>query len=228
MSKKKQKQDESGFETVEHALTRTEQYVEENKKSLSIILAVILGIVGVYLAYNRFILEPKEFEAQSQIFRAEQYFEQDSFLLALEGDGDAYGFIDIIDEYGITNTGNLAHYYAGICYLRLNEYEDAIEHLKKFDSNDKIVSLVAMGAIGDAYVELDDLDEAISFYEEATSKHKNEFITAIYLKKLGLTYEETENYKKALAAYEKIKREFPNSEEARDIDKYIQAAKMKL
>lgn len=228
MSKKKKTHDESGFETVEHALTRTEQYVEENKKSLSIIIAVILGIVGVYLAYNKFLLEPKENEARSQIFRAEQYFEKDSFLLALEGDGDAYGFIDIIDEYGITNTANLAHYYAGICYLRLNDYEEAIEHLKKFDSNDRIVSLIAMGAIGDAYVELDDLDEAISFYEEAVSKHKNEFITAIYLKKLGLVYEERDNYKKALAAYEKIKKEYPNSEEARDIDKYIQAAKMKL
>ncbi len=228
MSKKKKTHDESGFESVEHALTRTEQYVEENKKSLSIILAVILGIVGVYLAYNKFLLEPKENEAQAQIFRAEQYFERDSFLLALEGDGDAYGFLDIIDEYGFTNTANLAQYYAGICYLRLNEYEDAIEHLKKFDSNDKIVSLIAMGAIGDAYVDLDNLDEAISFYEEATSKHKNEFITAIYLKKLGLVYEETDNYKKALAAYEKIKKEFPNSEEAKDIDKYIQAAKMKL
>ena len=228
MSKKKKTHEESGFETVEHALTRTEQYVEENKKSLSIILAVILGIVVVYMAYNKFLLKPQETEAQSQIFRAEQYFEKDSFLLALEGDGDAYGFIDIIDEYGITNTANLAHYYAGICYLRLGDYEQAIEHLKKFDANDKIVSLIAMGAIGDAYVELDDLDEAISFYEEATSKHKNEFITAIYLKKLGLVYEETDNYKKALAAYEKIKKEFPNSEEARDIDKYIEAAKLKL
>ena len=228
MSKKKKTHEESGFETVEHALTRTEQYVEENKKSLSIILAVILGIVVVYMAYNKFLLKPQETEAQSQIFRAEQYFEKDSFLLALEGDGDAYGFIDIIDEYGITNTANLAQYYAGICYLRLGDYEQAIEHLKKFDSNDKIVSLIAMGAIGDAYVELDDLDEAISFYEEATSKHKNEFITAIYLKKLGLVYEETDNYKKALAAYEKIKKEFPNSEEARDIDKYIEAAKLKL
>ncbi|MBA7524524.1 Cell division coordinator CpoB [subsurface metagenome] len=228
MSKKKNAQHESGFETVEHALTRTEQYIEENKKSLSIIIAVIIGIIGIYLGYNKFILNPKENEAQAQIFRAEQYFERDSFLLALEGDGDAYGFIDIIDEYGITKTANLAYYYAGICFLRLGDYEDAIEHLKKFDSNDKLVSLIAMGSIGDAYVELDDLDEAISFYEEAVSKNKNDFITAVYLKKLGLVYEEINNYKKALAAYEKINKEYPESEEARDIDKYIQAAKMKL
>ena len=228
MSSKKKETHQDQFESVENALSKTEHYIEENQKSLTIIVAVIIIIVGGYLGYKRFVMTPKENEAQAQIFRAEQYFERDSFLLALEGDGDAYGFIDIIDEYGITNTANLAHYYAGICYLRLGDYEEAIEHLKKFDSNDKLISLVAMGAIGDAYVELDDLDEAISFYEEATGKNENEFITAVYLKKLGMIYEETENYKKALAAYEKIKKEFPNSEEARDIDKYIQAVKMKL
>ena len=84
------------------------------------------------------IFQPKEVDAQSQIFRAEQYFEKDSFKLAFEGDGDALGFNDIIDEYGVTETANLAHYYAGICYLRLGEYENAIDDLKSFDSNDRL------------------------------------------------------------------------------------------
>ena len=228
MSKKKRETHDPGFESVEHALTRTEQYIEENKKSLTIIVAVIVLVVGGYLLYNRVILLPKEQEAQSQIFRAEQYFEKDSFLLALEGDGDALGLIDIIDEYGITNTANLAQYYAGISYLRLGEYENAIEHLKKFDSNDKLVSVVALGALGDAYVELDDYEEAVSFYEKASNRNENDFTSAIYLKKAGLTYEALEDYKKALDAYSKIKTEFPNSAEARDIDKYIQAVKMKI
>ncbi|MBN1598777.1 MAG: tetratricopeptide repeat protein [Bacteroidales bacterium] len=228
MSKKKDAHHESGFETVESALTRTEQYIEENRKSLSIIITLIILVVGGYIAYKKLILGPKEIEAQSQIYRAEQYFEKDSFLLALEGDGDAYGFIDIIDDYSMTETGNLAQYYAGICYLRLGEYENAIEHLKNFDTNDRLVSTIAIGSIGDAYIELDELEKAVSFYEKAVSKNKNDFTTAIYLKKEGLAYEALGNYKKALAAYEQIKREFPNSDEARDIDKYIQVATMKL
>lgn len=175
MSKKKQEVHETGFEGVEHALTRTEQYIEENKKSLSIIVAAIILLVGGYLLYTKVILSPKEGEAQSQIFRAEQYFEQDSFLLALEGDGDALGLIDIIDEYGITNTANLAEYYAGISYLRLGEFENAIEHLKKFDSNDKLISVVALGSIGDAYVELGDYDEAVGFFEKAANKKQKRF-----------------------------------------------------
>lgn len=228
MSKKKSEAHESGFESVEMALGRTEHYIEENKKSLLIIVAVIFLVVGGYLLYKKAILMPKEIEAQTQIFRAELYFEKDSFLLALEGDGDALGLVDIIDEYSITNTANLAHFYAGISYLRIGEFESAIEHLKKFDSNDKLISVVALGAIGDAYVELDDYSKAVSFFEKASNKNKNDFTSAIYLKKAGLAYEALENYKKALDAYERIEIEFPNSDEAADIAKYIQAMKMKL
>lgn len=228
MSKKKVEPQDSGFEAVEHALSRSEQYIEENKKSLSIIISAIIVVVGGYIAYNKLILEPKEKDAQSQIYRAEQYFEADSLTLALEGDGDALGFIDIIDEYSMTNTANLAEYYAGICYLRLGEYENAIEHLKQFDSNDKLVSVIALGALGDAYVELSEYEEAISFYEKAANKNKNDLTSAIYLKKAGLVHEELEDYKKAVVAYEKIKKNYPNSDEARDIDKYIAAAQTKI
>jgi tetratricopeptide (TPR) repeat protein len=228
MSKKKVENQDSGFEAVEHALSRSEQYIEENKKSLTIIVAAIILVVGGYILYTRLILQPRENDAQSEIYRAEQYFEADSLLLALEGDGDALGFIDIIDEYSMTNTANLAEYYAGICYLRLGEYENAIEHLKQFDSNDKLVSVIALGALGDAYVELSDYEEAISFFEKAANKNKNDFTSAIYLKKAGLVYEALEDYKKAVASYEKIKKHYPNSDEARDIDKYIEAARMKI
>jgi tetratricopeptide (TPR) repeat protein len=228
MSKKQNIPHDSGFDTVEHALTKSEQYIEENKKSLTIIVAVIVIVVGGYLGYKKLLLGPKETEAQSQVFRAEQYFEKDSFRLALKGDGDALGFIDIIDEYGLTETANLSHYYAGICYLHMGEYENAIDNLKKFDSNDKLVSVIAIGALGDAYVELGKIDKAVTFYEKAANKNKNDFTSAIYLKKAGLVYEKLNNYKKALTTYEKIKQNYPKSDEAKDIDKYIQEVKMKI
>lgn len=228
MSKKKNKRHESGIENVEEALTRTEQYIEENKKSLTIIVTVIVAVVGVYLAYKKFYLAPKELEAQSQIYRAQQYFAKDSFNLALHGDGNALGFLDIIDDYGVTKTANLSQYYAGICYLRMGKYKDAIEHLKKFDSKDKLLSVISIGAIGDAYSELGNMDKAASFYEKAATKNKNKFTSPIYLKKAGLIYETQKDYKKALNAYESIKREYPNSDAGREIDKYIEEVKLKI
>jgi tetratricopeptide (TPR) repeat protein len=218
---------DTGFENVENALSRTEQYIEENQKSLTIIVSVIAVIVAVYLGYKRFYLAPAEKEAQAEMYMAEKYFEADSFRLALMGDGSYLGFIDIIDEYGVTKSANLAHYYSGICYLRMGDYEGAIEELKKFDANDVMIATIALGAIGDAYIELGELKEGLSFYIKAADRKKNDFTTPIYLKKAGLIYEELEEFDKAVQMYENIEKDYPESQEAFDIDKYITAARIK-
>lgn len=216
------------LESVENALSRTEQYIEENQKSLTIIVIAVAVIIAVYLGYKKFYLAPAEKNAQEEMFMAEKYFELDSFQLALDGDGSYLGFLDIINEYGVTKSANLSHYYAGVSYLRLGQYEDAIKHLKKFDSNDILVSTIALGAIGDAYVELGELDEAVSFFVKAAERKKNEFTSPIYLKKAGLVYENIGDLNKALDVYEKIEKLYPKSEEASDIQKYIAKVKVKL
>ncbi|MDY6800088.1 MAG: tetratricopeptide repeat protein [Bacteroidota bacterium] len=220
MSKKKVSE-ENQFESVENALSRTEHYIEQNQKSLTIIVLAIIVIVGGYLGYQRFIVSPKEKEAQSQMWMAEQYFARDSFNLALHGDGNYLGFLDIVDEYSITKSANLANYYIGISYLHLGQYEQAIEYLKAFESDDKMVAPIAYGAIGDAYMELDNTSEAMQYYEKAVNKSENEFTTPIYLMKVGFVHEQNQNYEKALEAYQTIKNDFPESAEGRQIDKYI-------
>ena len=220
MSKKKVS-DQDQFESVENALSRTEHYIEQNQKSLTIIVLAIIVIIGGYLGYQRLVVSPKEDEAQSQMWMAEQYFARDSFNLALHGDGNYLGFLDIVDEYSITKSANLANYYIGISYLHLEQYENAIEYLKAFESDDEMVAPIAFGAIGDAYMELDNPSEAIKFYEKAVNKSENEFTTPIYLMKLGFVYEQNEDYEKALEAYQTIKNEFSESAEGRQIDKYI-------
>jgi TolA-binding protein len=224
----KNEENPTGFQSVENALSRTEQYIEENQKSLSIIILAIIVVVGGYLGYKKFYLEPNNREAQAAMYVAEQYFEQDSFKLALEGDGANYGFLDITDEYSVTKTANLAHYYAGICYLRTGQYEDAIEHLEKFDAEDIMVASVALGAIGDCYMELNDKEEAASFYLKAGNRKKNSFTSPLYLKKAGLVFEDLQQYDKALKAYQTIDKKYPDTEEGRQIKKYITAVKIKM
>jgi tetratricopeptide (TPR) repeat protein len=225
---KKKKITDHGLENVENVLSKTEKYIEENQKSLTIIVIVIAAIIAGYLGYKKLFLEPTELEAQAEMYMAEKYFEADSFRLALEGDGSYLGFIDIIDEYGITKCANLSKYYAGICYLRLGEYEEAIENLKKFDSEDELVATVALGAVGDAYIELGQLEEGLEFYLKAAERKNNDFTSAVFLKKAGLVYEEMGEYKKALEVYERIESQYPKSEESRDIEKYITSVKIKM
>ncbi|MHC1704927.1 MAG: tol-pal system YbgF family protein [Tenuifilaceae bacterium] len=221
MTKEKKDAAENSVESLENALTRTERYIESNQKSLTIIVLAIVIVVGAYLGYKKLYLAPMEEKAQSQIFAAEQYFERDSFKLALNGDGNYLGLLDIIDKYGPTKSANLAFYYAGVSYRELGDFETAIKYLKKFNAGDLLVTPLAYGAIGDCYVELKNYKEGVNFYEKAVNYNSNDFTTPIFLKKSGLVYEELKDYKSAQKVYEQINEKYPKTTEARDIEKDI-------
>jgi len=143
---------------------------------------------------------------------------------ALYGSDVAYGFLDIIEEYGITEAANLAHYYTGISYLRLGQYEDAIEYLEDYDCKDIMVCAVAYGATGDAYMELGEVDKAISYYISAVDHTDNDLTAPVYLMKAARAHEEVGDYSDALALYNRIKEGYPNSNEGQLIEKFIARA----
>jgi len=209
---------------VEEALSKTEQFIEKYQKVLIIFVAAIVVIILAFYAYKKLYVAPMEKEALSQMFVAERYFEIDSLNRALYGDGNNLGFLDIIDEYGVSNAGNLARYYAGISFLKLGQYEDAIDYLKAFDKDDKIVSAMALGGIGDAYMELDEPETAVRYYMNAAGHNINNFSTPLFWLKAGWTYEMLGDYDEAVELYNKIYKEYPRSSEAREIEKYIARA----
>jgi len=223
MSKKTTKETDIILD-VQEVYTKTEHFIEDNKKVISIITLAIIAIVALYFGYKKLYIAPMEIEAQSQLFMAEKYFEKDSLQKAINGDGLNPGFIDIIADYSGTKSANLAHYYLGICYRNTGEYELAIDELKKFSSDDVMVSAIALGAIGDSYMELNDLENAISYYKKAATHQENELTSPIYCFKTGLAYEENKDYASALENYNKIKTDYPDSKEAQTIDKYIARA----
>ena len=206
---------------VEEAFSKTELFIEKNQKIILIVLVAMVVVVLGFFGYKKLYLAPREAEAQSQMFMAEKYFEADSLNKALNGDGNYLGFLDIIDQYGITKSANLAHYYAGICFLKKGDFEKAIEQLKEFDSEDEFVGPMANMAIGDAYMELKQVDKAVDFYLKAADQRKNEFTSPVCLQKAGWAYEELGKYEKALEVYKRIKEDYPRSNEAREMPKYI-------
>ena len=225
---KKKDSTEERIEAVESALSKTEQFIESNQKILTYVIVGIIVVILLFFGFKKFISGPREKAAQTAMFKAEYYFEKDSLDLALNGDGESNGFLDIIDDYGFTKSGNLARYYAGVCYLNKGEYQKAIDYLKKFDGDDLIVSGMASGAIGDAYMSLNNTTKAIDYYLDAADNKPNDFVSPVYLMKAGWAYEIMGNWKEAKAVYERIKKEFPQAREARDIDKYIARTKANL
>ena len=225
---KKTTRAEENIQAVEEALGKTEQFIEDNQKPILIVVGVIVLIVLVFFGLQRFYLVPKEKSAQEQIFMAEYYFEIDSLDLALNGDGINPGFINIIDDYKFTLTANLAHYYAGIIYMKKEDYQTAIDFLEGFDGDDQIIGPMSLGAIGDCYLQLDNPNAAVSYYLKAAEVSENEFTSPVFLMKAGWTYEILDEYSNAIKIYKKIKEDFPKSTEAREMEKYIARAEGKF
>ncbi|CAI8338850.1 MAG: Uncharacterised protein [Polaribacter sejongensis] len=232
--------DESEFETagvlntLEETASKSEQWIEKNSKALFYALVAIVVLFLAFLSYTKYIVDPNETEASNELAFPRKYFNEaatagagiDSLLtLGLEGADGKYGFLDIATSFSGTAAGNLANYYAGVSYLKMKEYDKAIDYLSKFDSDDEILGPVSLGAIGDAFADINQPEEALSYYEEAANKKNNDFTTPLFLFKAGQIAIELKKFDKAEDLFTKIKKNYAKSDQGRDIEKYIAAAK---
>ncbi len=225
---KEKAQHTDNLEELESALTKTEQFIEDNQKIITYVIGAVILVVAGYLGFNKFYLQPKEKEAQSQMFMAVDYFEKDSFNLAVNGDGNYLGFLDIIDDYGITKSANRAKYYTGISYLNLGQYEEALDYLNEFKTDDLLLAPITEGAKGDAYLELGETAKALKQYKKAYELTDNELTTPVYMMKAANLLESMDEFKDALALYKNLKSKYPKSTEGMEADRYIARVEMKL
>ncbi|MDY7395184.1 tetratricopeptide repeat protein [Aureibaculum sp. 2210JD6-5] len=225
------------FNTLDETASKSEKWVEKNSKPLMIGLVAVAAIILGYLAYNKFVIEPKGIDAANELAYPKSFFDQaesgsatvavDSlYNLALNGADGKYGLIDIIDNYGNTDAGNLAKYMAGISYLKTSEYEKAIKLLSDFSTDDEILGAIAEGNIGDAFSQVNQPEDAMEHYIKAANFKSNEFTTPLYLFKAGNIAMDMGNYKKAEELFAKIKNEYPNSDEGAKIDIYLNRARL--
>lgn len=201
------------------ALSKTEKFFETYKKPMLYGIAAVIIVAAAIFAYYQFIHLPKQQEAINQTFAAEQFFRGNEFEKALEGDGNALGFKQIIEEYG-NNAGEAVYFYAGVCELQLGNYNEAMKYLKQYNGTDPIIAARAIACIGDAYAGLNDYKNAAAEFVKA-AKYADNLFAASYLLKAGLMYEELGDNAKALNMYEEIKTKYPQSAEGYDINKYI-------
>lgn len=222
------------FSTLDESASKTEAWVAKNQSYILGIIGVIaVGVLG-YLAYSQFIQAPKESSAANEMYYPQQYFDQalnnatakDSLYdLALNGGEGKYGFLDIIDEYPGTKAANLANYSAGMAYLNMQKYQEAISHLENFSSDDAILGALAKGGLGDAFMQLGQPSDALGYYESAMAHSNNDYTAPKFLYKAGVAALELGQKDKALQYFERIKIDFSDSDEANTIDAFIGMAK---
>ncbi len=222
------------FNTLDETASKSEQWIEKNSKPLFYGLVTIVVLVLAFLGYHKYILEPQEMEASNQLAFPRKHFNlaikgdtaiDSLYNLGLEGADGNYGFLDIAVQYKGTKAGNLANYYAGISYLKMKKYEEAITYLGAFSSDDEILGPVALGAIGDTFVDIEQLEDALNYYEQAANKKDNTYTRPLFLFKAAQIAMELKDFSKAEKLFTEIKENFSKSDQAKDIDKYINSAK---
>lgn len=199
-------------EAIAGQLSRTEEFVAQNKNAVLGVAIVLALLVAGFFGY-KYYKNTQDQQAQSSMFQAIHYFESDSLDRALNGDGNNPGFLDIIDEYGISDAANLAHFYSGVAYLKQGKYKLAILYLEDFNADDLLVQARAYSLIGDAHMEQENYQNAVSFYEKAADYKSNEFFTPRYLMKAALAYEKMDNINAAVDIYNEIIEKYWNADE---------------
>ena len=225
---------DTGIEKVENVLGKTEEYIQNNKKSLIVIISVIVLIILGYVSYKYLYIPSKSKSAAADSFKAEKYLSDaikyDSINLyknSLNGDGQSIGFIKIADDYSMTKLGNLANYSAGIAFLHTGDFKKAIEYFNKYEAEDELTASLAFGCTGDAYSELKDYKNAIIFYNKAI-EFNNKFTAPLYLEKIGRVYYSQKNYKSSLDSFKKILKKYNESSQAVLAEKYIYKLENKI
>ncbi len=215
--------EEAIVNVVESKATLQDKF-EKNRGMVLGLIAGLFLLVGCFIIYKYVIKDPKEQQAKAAIYKAEQQFAQDSFALALENPGGGFeGLLDVISNYSGTKTANLAKLYAGVSYLNLGRYDEAISHLNSHSAGGSFSPIIKNGNLGDAYSEKGDFGQAISFYSKAASAGNDDLLTPYYLYKLGLLSKRNGDNGKALTSFNRIKTDFPDSEEATKIASLISA-----
>jgi TolA-binding protein len=210
------------LEAEKNPVDQFQQAWDKYGKQIGYALLAVVVLVGGYFAYKNLVSEPNEKKAVEAMFRAEEYYRMDSTKLALNGDNVNSGFLKIMSKYSGTKAANLAAFYAGSCYLKLGDFNNAVKNLKDFSTSDKIMQIRAYGLLGDAYSELNKKEDAAEQYKKAGSySDKEELFSPEYLFRAGYLYESMGKTSEAIAVYQTIKDKYPNSQRGIEIDKYL-------
>ena len=199
-------------DALSQKLSRSEEFIKKNQNIIFGVAGLIV-IVLMMFSFLNYYKNKQNLNAQDEMFQAVYYFEKDSIVKALNGDGNNYGFLEIIDEYSLSDAANLAMFYAGSSYLKLGDYKNAVKYLTDFSSSDLLIQSRAYSLIGDSYVELLQYNQAISYFKKASENNPNEYFTPTYLLKLAIVYEKVNDLSSALDCYNTIIDNFKESSE---------------
>lgn len=211
-------------------VSKSEMFIEKNKNMILIVVSAIVIIILAFFGIRKFIVEPRQEKANQAMYAAEQYMAQGNFQMALYGDSTSTGIygtglLDVIKNYGSTKAGKRAKYEAGICYLRLGQYKEALKYFDKYNGNDQLTPIMNEMMKGDAEIELGNTSAALKHYKKAAAMDDNPITAPFALFKAGMVYLMDNQPQKAIECFQKVKDDYSESLFKSQMDGFIEYAK---
>ncbi len=220
-------QQAAGQESLGQAMNKTELFLERNGRTMSYVILALFLLAALIYGYRAMIVAPRAEKAAAMIAQAQSRFESETpdYELSLLGDANCAGFLEVIEQFGGTPSGNLAKHYAGICYLRTGDLENAAAYLAKFSPVSgipgAIINAQNFGLQGDVAVEQQDYAKAVKFYNKAVKASDNNLTAPMYLRKAALAEQALGHAAQAAALLEQLLASYPMSMEAREAEKLL-------
>jgi tetratricopeptide (TPR) repeat protein len=208
---------------VEETLSKSEAFFLKYKNAIIGAVVALVVVVAGAIIYDQYVAVPAVEKASTKLAKGQNLFANQMYEQALNGDSTGFvGLAKLAQELS-GDAGNLANLYAGLCCANLDKWEDAAKYLEKYDGQgDQMVSPAAMGALGNVYAQLNQLDKAVATLKKAAELADNNSLSPTFLIQAGEILESQGKKDEALKCYQTIKDKYFNSYGFSRIDEYIE------
>lgn len=213
-------------DTVITLYARVWEFFDQNRKVVYGALAGLAAVVLIVVGYV-FYLGRQQDRAAELLGGVVQLYEEGQLRDALDGTAGSPGLLEIADEYGRTDAGNLARFYAADALFRLGEYDDALEHFRRFSKEKNLIGASAIAGEAAVNETRGEFRRAGDLYRRAALYFENELRSPEYLLQAARAYEQAGAYDQAEEVIDLAADRFPDSSvaDAADFHKARLAAK---
>lgn len=208
--------EEMALDKVHSHLTEAGSKIAANKKGIIIVLAII-GVVAAFTLSYLFIYKNPHVNKAFEEYNSISVTAPDDSVAAIQ-------YKEVADRYSGETAGKLAALSAGELLYQQGNYQEAAEYLKRFDSGDPVLESNALVLTGDCYVNLNQYDEALNYYQKAIRKANGnpQIVPRVLLKEANI-YDAQNDYQKALECYLNIQQNYPQFQlgNGMEIEAYI-------
>ncbi|MBV6478982.1 MAG: hypothetical protein HGGPFJEG_01742 [Ignavibacteria bacterium] len=201
-------------------------YFEKNKKHVYIALTIIaVAVAGIIFLNNK--RKANEEKAAVELSKIQQIYSAGKFQQAINGDslGLNKGLLALVNDYGSTESGELAKIMLANSYFNLRDFDNAEKYYNDFSGNNILLKVSAEAGEASVKEAREQYGDAAKLFEKAANLDSENPFRDQYLFYAAKNYFRVNEMDKAKKLLEEIKEKYPKSKVLQESEKYRLAIK---